>query len=103
MSTEVYGASDDLIEVEGDIVGEHCDTNLSNKPCFVILSDGTILSIRYGKEIGAIWEITVIRKGWLLIKVDTCIDEDAPRYSDTAHFDSGIEWAYAANAIAEIK
>lgn len=103
MTTQVYGASDDLIEIEGDIRGEHADYGLSKKSTYVILSDGTILSVHYGKEIGAIWQILVIRKGKLLDKIETCIDEDADRYSDTAYFFDGIEWAYVAENIIEIK
>ena len=60
MTTEVYGFSDDLIELDGDIE-EECSGG--EKPALLIFSDGTILTIRYGKEHLAVWAITLIEQG----------------------------------------
>ena len=43
--TKIYGASDDLIEIEGDYMGEQAVNN-SSKKTYLIASDGTILSVK---------------------------------------------------------
>ena len=98
MATKVYGASDDLIEFEGDVNGEvSCyGTDDRDTGVLVACSDGTLLDVKYGKSDLGIWAITVLRKGELLIGVDVCADEDADPYSDVARFYDGMEWARAA-------
>ncbi len=91
MGTQLYGASDDLIEVKGDLSEEF---NGGEKPCLLIFSDGTVLTIKYGKEHLAVWAITLVTQGKLFSKIAYCTDEDAERYSDTAHFADGLEWVY---------
>ncbi len=44
MGTEVFGHSDDLIELEGDLSEEFIG---GEKPCLLIFSDGTVLTIKY--------------------------------------------------------
>jgi hypothetical protein len=53
----VSGASDDLIEVEGDIREEF--GHLDDAPALIAVSDGTLLRVRYDEE--GIWRITVVR------------------------------------------
>jgi len=52
MSTIIYGASDDLIEAEGDVKGEvgHYGSDNDKHGVLLICSDGTLLEIKYGKE-----------------------------------------------------
>ncbi len=95
MSTQVYGTSDDLIEFEGDVrgeVGHYSD----EKECMLIFDDGTILLAIYGKANLGIWKITLLKAGLLFDRIETCEDENADRYSDTAHFKDGLKWAYSA-------
>lgn len=98
MTTEVYGASDDLIEIDGDIKGEHPAAE-----SFLFMSDGTILKVKYGKSNMAVWDIKVVRAGSLFKTIKPCFDEDADRYSDTAVFDVGIKWAYAADNVVSVE
>lgn len=98
MATLIYGASDDLIEVTGDVEGELCSDN-----SVLFLSDGTILAVKYGKENLAVWEIRLIEKGALFMNIVPCFDEDADRYSDVAHFVDGIKWVYAAEGIGKVE
>jgi len=91
MSTQIYGASDDLIEIQGDLSEEFSG---GEKPCLLIFSDGTVLTIKYGKEHLAVWAITLVTQGKLFSKISHCTDEDAERYSDTAHLQDGLEWVY---------
>jgi hypothetical protein len=98
MTTKVYGASDDLIEFEGDFSGEvGCyGTDDNEHGVLVVLSDGTILEVKYGKNDDAIWGVKLVKKGKLFDRIDQCTSEDADPYSDVAHFRDGIKWAYAA-------
>lgn len=96
--TEVYGASDDLVEFEGDFRGEvGCyGTDDRERGVLVVLSDGTLLEVKYGKGGRGIWGVALLRRGTLFDRIEQCTDEDADRYSDTAYFHAGIQWAYAA-------
>ena len=98
MSTKIYGCSDDLIEFDGDVHGEVC-----NDKGLIICSDGTVLSIKYGKPDLAVWQIIPIRQGKLLIGTDQCFDEDADPYSDAAYFKDGLKWAYVATKWEKVR
>lgn len=91
-------ASDDLIEFDGDFHGEvGCyGTDDKEKGVLVVLSDGTLLEVKYGKDSKAIWGVRLIKKGSLFVGIEQCADEDADPYSDVASFGDGLKWAYAA-------
>lgn len=106
MSTIVYGTSDDLIEIEGDVSGEvgcYGTNDDDSKGVLVVLSDGTRLAVKYGKDGEGIWEVKLVKKGSLFVRIDICTDSDAARYSDVAHFKDGIKWAYAATEWEAVK
>ena len=98
MTTKIYGASDDLIEFDGDVKGEigSFGTDDREHGVLVILSDGTLLEVKYGKSDMAIWGITVIKSGNLFDNHIPCSDEDDDPYSDVVTFKPGLKWAYAA-------
>ena len=100
MATQVYGASDDLIECDGDVRGEvgAYGTDKKEHGVLVVFNDGTVLEVKYGKLDAALWGITLHRKGSLFIRIDECTldDEDKDMSSDVAHFADGLKWAYAA-------
>jgi hypothetical protein len=100
MGTRVYGASDDLIEFEGDLSGEvSCYGTDDDGHTGVLLtfSDGTILVVKYGKPgCGGVWGITTVHAGKMLDRIDACSDEDADPHSDQAFFKEGVSlkcWA----------
>jgi len=104
--TEIYGASDDLIEFGGDFKGEigyYYEGSYNPKGTLIFCDDGTVLRIIYGKAERAIWEITVIKRGSLFARIEICEDEDAGRYSDTAIFESGFKGAYVAKEWERVK
>jgi hypothetical protein len=99
MGTKIYGASDDLIEFDGEYGGEvGCyGTYRDDHPgVLVTCSDGTVLMVKYGKADMGVWGITVLHKGTLFDRFDVCTDEDADPYSDVVHLKDGIKWVYAA-------
>lgn len=96
--TKIYGASDDLVEFDGDFSGEvGCyGTDDQERGVLVVVSDGTILEVKYGKGGDGIWEVKLLKQGTLFDKMDLCTDEDAYQHSDVAYFREGVKWAYAA-------
>lgn len=106
MATVVYGASDDLVEVDGDVRGEvgFYTTREGESGC-VFLSDGTILRIAYDSN--GIWRIAPIRKGDLFDSIDVCGDEDPSRgnwsHSDLAKFKEGITGAWFARDFQKVE
>ena len=95
MTTKIYGASDDLVEIEGDVEDEICCYGTDDEgavPVLLVCSDGTILNVKYGKGGMGIWGITLLAKGGMYGGIDQCIDEDADPYSDVATFHDGLSW-----------
>lgn len=98
--TRVYGASDDLIEFEGDLSGEVGAYGSGDGEdalgVLIAFSDGTILAARYGKPgLGGVWGITVLRQGELFDRREECVDEEANPYSDQVFFKAGKLRAWA--------
>ena len=96
--TKIYGASDDLVEFEGDFSGEvgKYGTDDDEHGVLIVVSDGTILEVKYGKGGAAIWEVKLIAQGSLFQKIEPCTDEEATPFSDIAIFSEGVKWAYAS-------
>ena len=94
--TRIYGASDDLIEIDGDISDEiGCYDH--KRPIKFEVSDGTKATIFYDGE----WKIKVTVAGDKYIeKTDNVGDdkkhignaEKCPSYSDVLILGEGIEW-----------
>lgn len=103
MATRIYGASDDLIDFEGDFKGEvGCwRADEETKAVLIVVSDGTVLKVWYGDR--GIWRVQLERKGGLFERIDPCTDEDADPHSDVAHFREGVAWAYAATAWEKVR
>lgn len=92
--TDIYGASDDLIEFSGDVSGEVGHS--SDEAALIVCSDGTLLTASYGKGDKGIWTIALLEKGRLFNRIDMCVDEHAEIHSDVAYFHPGLKWAYVA-------
>lgn len=105
MSTRIYGASDDLIEFEGDFTGEtgcHAEEDDDNG-ALVIVSDGTLLEVKYGKDGQGIWEVKLLKRGSLFDGIEQQDDPEAEIYSDIATFGDGVKWAYVASEWESVK
>lgn len=104
--TRVYGCSDDLIEVEGGKaageVGYYCSDD-DSKGCLLVFDDGTLLSIKYGKNGMGVWEIKLVRSGDAFDRIEQCADEDADPYSDQAFFKREMKWCYSAKEWEMVK
>lgn len=93
--TKIYGASDDLIEIEGEIEEEY---GMGETGVSFSCSDGTSGKINYDGN----WMITIKTTGSLFKKIvngspaeEPHTDEDAKGcspYSDVLILNDGIEW-----------
>lgn len=89
MTVRVYGASDDLIEVEGDLREEFgaCDTVV-----MLVFADGTRLRVVYSPEgYNGRWQIAVLDDPTGTVKHTPALDEDA-NYSDVVEFETDSRW-----------
>ena len=86
MSITIYGASDDLIEIEGDIREEW--SVYDEDGLHIACSDGTLLSINYT---GGFWRINRIATGTCAYEKVEATDEDDD-YSDKVTLTGEVRW-----------
>ncbi|HEX2868667.1 MAG TPA: hypothetical protein VHO03_16625 [Ignavibacteriales bacterium] len=96
---KVYGSSDDLVEIEGDIVEEF--SHYGDESCLLAFDNGVILECRY--EDDGIWRFRVKSQGNTTVNVippDLTKDE----YSETVVIDAPVKVvAFGTNAQFYIK
>ena len=98
MITRIYGASDDLIEIDGQISDEVDAYSSSDEPIKFKTSNGTKGNITYDGE----WKITITEEGSDFVKVIESVGDDndhteentkdVPPYSDVLILDGELEW-----------
>jgi len=103
--TKVYGASDDLIEFEGDISGEvgAYGTDDDENGVLLVFDDGTLAEVKYGKAKMGIWGINVVKRGEFFHELITCEDEDASPHSDVMIFKDGLKNCFACKEWERVK
>jgi hypothetical protein len=69
----IYGASDDLVEVEGDVSEEFNHYDSEEEPCYLAFSDGTLLKVQY---LEGVWRIFLMAKGRCNSKLEQCMSKD---------------------------
>lgn len=87
---KVYGASDDLVEIDGSNYKDD-EIDCYDKNVRIWFKDGTIILISYGKKDLAVWNITIEQIGNAKFDLQICEDENANIYSDIFEIDSDIE------------
>lgn len=96
---KIYGGSDDLIEIEGDLTEEFNIGAGDQQPKLLAFSDGTLLRIVYGDE--GIWRITpLVRGSAVYTKEFEATDADG-EYSDVVTLDGDIQWVALASSWAK--
>ncbi len=84
--TVVTGASDDLIEIDGELEEEFNAYNCSDGT--MAFSDGTLLNVDYDEY--GIWRFTPLFKGNLFEKIVVgSIEKDT---NDEVYFKNGLKW-----------
>jgi hypothetical protein len=94
----VYGASDDLIEVEGDIREEFNprSDDVEEGNAYLAFSDGTVLKVKYD----GCWRITPVARGSAEYQKTEATDEDKD-YSDKVTLEGEeLRWVVYGNAVA---
>ena len=87
---KVYGASDDLVEIENSKYKED-EIGCYDHDVRIRFLDGTVIRVGYPKEGLAIWWIEIEKQGTAEQKLTICDDEDARIYSDIFEIDSEIK------------
>jgi hypothetical protein len=97
VSVTIYGASDDLIELEGDIREEFNALDLDDG-ALLAFSDGTVLRIGYSDN--GVWRISpVVSVGH--VSIDQAPEDDEDNYSDRAILTGPIKWVVFGSAIGK--
>lgn len=77
MSIKIYGASDDLIEIEGDINEEFNWIADDDETRLLAFSDGTLLRVMYDRD--GIWRLNKVASGTAeFLKVEGDVEKDTP-------------------------
>lgn len=99
IGTMITGASDDLIEIEGELREEFSAYNCESDDGRIACSDGTLLKVEYDEN--GIWRFTALVKGSLYNrKVEGDIEADT---FDEVYFKPGLKWiAFAKNMQTEV-
>jgi len=85
----IYGASDDLIEIEGSIREEF--NYYGEGKTILAFSDGTVLSVLYDDD--GIWKIRQLAVGKAEYLNTQAVNPDSDDYSDKATLKGGnIQW-----------
>jgi hypothetical protein len=98
----IYGASDDLIEVEGDFTDEIGAYGCGEtEPAYLAISDGTLLSVEYGD--GGVWRFTLVRQGRANMVKEEAPQDDENNYSDriTLTDPQPFEWVLFGGGLAK--
>jgi hypothetical protein len=103
VSITVYGASDDLIEVDGDITEEFAytgDEDDYEQGNLLAFSDGTVLRIAHADP--GIWRITPVAIGTGRPTIVQAPEDDDANRTDQATFgDDCVTWVVRGDAIAK--
>lgn len=105
MTTKIYGASDDLIEIEG-FTNDEINCYDHKKPIKITCSDGTIATIFYDGK----WTIKIKKVGTNFLRLIDSVGDDneheapysfASSYSDILILADGIEWVKIKGKLIE--
>ena len=97
---KVYGTSDDLVQLEGSKYQEN-EIGCYGSDVIIAFDDGAVIRVSYGKPEGAIWEITLLKRGTAGNAVFICYDEDDEIYSDIFETDAEVRSHWVIDRGAE--
>lgn len=97
MTITVYGASDDLIEVEGAI-REEFNALSEDDGSLLAFSNGVVLRVVYGDA--GVWRITPVC-GASRVNITLAPEDDEDNYSDRAVMEDDAAWVVFGKDIAK--
>jgi len=86
---KIYGASDDLVEIEGSSWPED-EIGCYDKAVRISFDDGTVIRVEYPKPNAGVWFIDIEERGGAEVDFRECWDEDTDPYSDVLYIDAEI-------------
>jgi hypothetical protein len=89
MSVTVYGASDDLIEVDG-AVSEEFPLHDDDEGDLLAFSNGVILRVCYSKS--GVWRITRVVGDAEWVSIEQAPEDDEDNYTDRATVNDSVAW-----------
>lgn len=102
MATTLYGASDDLIELDGDVSEEFDAYRAEADGTLVTFSNGVVLRITYNHD--GIWRIVpVVNPEGSTLTIEQAPENDDDNYSDRATIEMPIRWAVCRNTIVHAR
>lgn len=99
MTLRIYGASDDLIEVEGDIAEEFSATDTRGGVDYLAFSDGTVLQIKYDND--GVWRIALVARGVATFAKVEAPENDESNYSDEVTLTGDFAWVAHATEVVQ--
>jgi hypothetical protein len=88
---KIYGASDDLIEVDGDLCAEFPVTDTGDDGVLLVASNGVVLRIRYR----TCWRLDLVTGAG--VEIVPCPEDDETNYSDVATITDPLSWIVCRN------
>lgn len=97
---KIYGSSDDLIEIEGDI-REESNWFADEDRSWIALSDGTLLQVEYSSL--GIWRFEIVELCHAIVTTDRNPETDDERYSDVVSIAGDIKWILHGESLARVE
>jgi hypothetical protein len=95
MTVTIYGSSDDLIEVGGDLDEEYSVSE--DDPAYLAFSDGTVLQVIY--TLTGFWHVDRLRIGTASYEKVDATDADND-YSDRVTLDGDLTWVVIGSSFS---
>jgi hypothetical protein len=95
---KIFGSSDDLICIEGDISEEF--NHYEPEHVYIFVSDGTVLSASYGQRNNGFWRFAPIHKGTAKYEKEEATGEEG-EYSDVVTLTGDIHWVGFGQELAK--
>lgn len=95
----IYGASDDLIEIEGAISEEFSAYN-EEAGSYLAFSDGTVLHVQYGANDEGTWRISLMARGSAVYEHTPAVDEKQ-EYSDRVTLTGDLRWCVRGDSFTK--
>ena len=98
----IYGASDDLVEIEGDINEEWYANDEDGMS--LAFGDGTILDVQYDKF--GIWRVSVGHKGSATLEKQEALGDEGrredgkPAYSEIVTLEGDLLWVFSGEKVS---
>ena len=95
----ISGASDDLIELEGDIREEYSPNN-DEEQTLLAFNDGTVIGVKYADD--GCWRLNRLQKGTADYSKKEADGTDTDNYTDRVTLKGDLKWCVLGSAMAKV-